>query len=149
MTNPIYAALALVLTTVTFAADHPDFTGTWKIDASKMDTSKGAPPLILRKVTREGNFLTMTEVQSRDGKKTAIIRKFSTDASDVSGTLNGQPVTSRGMWEGDKLVSDTTIADKITIHDVWSLSDDGKTWIDDIVFDGRPATWVFTRQYLP
>jgi hypothetical protein len=143
-----YVVMAIALATVAFAADHPDFTGTWKIDASKMDASKGAPPQITRTVTKENNIITVTEVQSRSGSETSIVRKFSTDGSQVTSALNGQPVKSHGAWEGNKLVSDTTIGEKISIHDVWTLSDDGQTWTNDMLFNGRPSTFIFGRQLL-
>jgi hypothetical protein len=140
---------ALVLATLAFAADHPDFTGTWKMEVSKTDDSKGPPPRITRRVSKEGNVITMTEIQHRDGKERAIIRLFSTDGTVVRGKLSGQPIATRGMWDGDKLVSDTLIGDTNMLHEVWSLSDDGRTWTNEMVFDGHPSKSVFTRQYLP
>jgi hypothetical protein len=149
MKQIIYRALALTFTVVVFAADHPDFTGTWRTDASKMDDSKGAPPRMVRRIEGDGNVLTMTEVQVREGKELSIIRKFSTDGSMVTTMLNGQRVRTHGMWDGDKLVSDTTIGDQITMHDVWSLSEDGQYWTDDMLFNGRPSKFVFVRAYIP
>jgi hypothetical protein len=149
MKQLIYAALALTFTAIVFAADHPDFTGTWRTDVSKMDDSKGPPPRMVRRIESEGNVLTMTEVQVREGKELAIVRKFSTDGSMVTTTLNGQRVRTHGMWDGDKLVSDTTIGDQITMHDVWTLSGDGQIWTDDMLFNGRPSKFVFVRAYLP
>jgi hypothetical protein len=140
--------MAIALTKVAFAADHPDFTGTWKIDTSKMDASNGPPPRMTRTVTKENNIITVTEVQTRNGNETSIVRKFSTDGSPVTSALNGQPVKSHGAWDGNKLVSDTTIGDKINIHDVWTLSDDGQTWTNDMVFNGRASTFIFSRQFL-
>jgi hypothetical protein len=147
----VYAALALTLAlaTVAFAADLPDFTGNWKIDPSKMDDSKGPAPRMIRKVEKEGNVITVTEVQMRDGKGNAIVRRFSTDGSIVSSMMNGQRVKSHGKWDGNTLVSDTTVGENITIHDVWSLSDDGQIWTNDMVFNGHPNKLIFVRQYLP
>jgi len=101
-----------------------------------------------RTVTKENNIITVTEVQTRNGNETSIVRKFSTDGSPVTSALNGQPVKSHGAWDGNKLVSDTTIGDKINIHDVWTLSDDGQTWTNDMVFNGRASTFIFSRQFL-
>jgi hypothetical protein len=140
--------MAIALATVAFAADQPDFTGTWKIDASKMDTSKGPPPRMIRTVTKEGSIFTMTEVQSRDGHELKIVRKFSTDGSEVRSELGKQRVKSHGMWDGNKLVSDTTIGEQTTVHDVWTLSDDGQTWTDDVVFNGQTTKFVFSRQFV-
>jgi hypothetical protein len=149
MKRLVHAALAFALATIAFAADHPDFTGNWKIDPSKMDSSKGAPPRMIRKVEKEGNIIIVTEVQVRDGRETAILRKFSTDGTLVTSMLNGQRVKCHGMWDGNTLVSDTTIGEGVTVHEVWALSDDGQTWTNDVVFNGRPSKFVFTRQYLP
>jgi hypothetical protein len=145
----IFTLLAFALATLVFAADHPDFTGTWKVDVSKLEESKGPPPRMTRRVSKEGNVITMTEIQIREGKERAIIRKFTTDGTHVTGTLNGQPISTRGEWQDNKLVSDTTVGDTITIHEVWSLSDDGRTWTNEMVFNGKSSTMVFTRQYLP
>ncbi len=149
MTKPFCAILTLALTTLAVAADHPDFTGSWKLDPSKMDDSKGPPPRMTRRIEMEGNMITMTEVQSRDGKNVTIVRKVSTDGSTVTSALNGQRVRSHGMWDGNKLVSDTTIGDQITLHEVWTLSEDGQSWTNEMVFNGRPAKYVFVREYLP
>jgi hypothetical protein len=148
MKKVLYTVLILALASVAFAADHPDFTGNWKIDASKAAEGKGPSPQTTRKITEEGNVITMTEVQpGRDGNEVTIVRKFSTDASEVTGEMRGQPMKSHGAWEGDKLVSDTTIGDKTMIHDVWSLSDDGKTWTNEMTFGGRPPLKVvFLKQ---
>jgi hypothetical protein len=39
-----YGALTLAPATVGLAADHPDFTGNWRIDASKAADGKGPSP---------------------------------------------------------------------------------------------------------
>jgi hypothetical protein len=143
-----WVVMAIALATAAFAADQLDFTGTWKIDASKMDTSKGPPPRLIRTVTKQGSIITMTEVQSRDGRELRVVRKFSTDGSEVRSELGGQRVKSHGMWDGNKLVSDTTIGEQTTVHDVWTLSDDGQTWTDDVVFNGQTTKFVFKRQFL-
>jgi hypothetical protein len=149
MRKTVYAAFTLALATVVFGADLPDFTGNWRLDASKMDNSNGPPPRITRRVEKDGNILTLTEVQTRDGKQTAIVRRFSTDGSIVTSALNGQREKSHGMWDGNALVSDTTIGENINVHDVWTLSDNGQIWTNDIVFNGKPAKLVFIRQYIP
>jgi len=148
MTKISTVVAAIALAPVALAAGLPDFTGTWKIDASKMDTSKGPPPRMIRMVTKEGSIFTMTEVQSRDGHELKVVRKFSTDGSEVRSELGGQRVKSHGMWDGSQLVSDTTIGEKTTVHDVWTLSDDGQTWTDEVVFNGQAAKFVFSRQFL-
>jgi hypothetical protein len=145
----LYTPLILALVALAFAADHPDFTGTWKMEVSKTDDSNGPPPRITRRVSKDGNVITMTEIQYRDGRQSTVTRLFSTDGTVVRGKLGGQPIATRGRWDGDKLVSDTTIGDTNMLHEVWSLSEDGRTWTNEMVFDGHPSKTVFTRQYLP
>jgi hypothetical protein len=145
----LYAPFTLALVALAFAADHPDFTGTWKIDVSKMGDSKGPPPRMTRRVSKDGDVITMTEIQYRDGRQSTVTRLFSTDGTVVRGKLGGQPIETRGRWDGDKLVSDTTIGDTNMRHEVWILSDDGRTWTNEMLFDGHPSKVVFTRQYLP
>jgi hypothetical protein len=115
--------------------------------ASKAAEGKGPSPETTRMVTQEGNVITMTEKQpGRDGNEITIVPKFSTDGPEVSGEMRRQPTKCKGMREGDQPVSDITIGDRV-IHDVWKLSEDGKTWTNEMSFGGRPPIKVvFLKQ---
>jgi hypothetical protein len=143
---------AILLTLVTFAltsslafaADHPDFTGTWKIDSRALDDVPSIQTT--RIVTQEGNVITVTEVRpGKDGNDGPRIRKFSTDGSEVTSEIRGQTVKSHGTWDGDKLVSETMLGD-IPVHDIWTLSADGKAWTDVTSFGKHsPFTTVYVK----
>jgi hypothetical protein len=84
----------------------------------------------------------MTELQpGRDGgPELTIIRKYPTDGSEVSmdtGMWAGAKAT--GKMEGHVLTVDTTMANGMKFHDVWTLADDGKHYTNDMVISGGPA----------
>jgi hypothetical protein len=113
----IYTTLAFVLGTAPFAARPSRFTGNCTIDSSKATKGKGPSPQTARMVTEEGDVITMTQKQhARDGNEITVVRKFSTDDSEVTGKVRGQPMKSHGTWEGTS----------------WSLFSSSSSWKRDL-----------------
>lgn len=104
---------------IAFGAEHPDFTGSWVLDAAASDSADAllaawGVPWVQRQavkamsptqtITVEGDTLTLvidvtvlvrTETLKLDG------------SPQVSTTLSGAPATTRSGWEGATLVSRT------------------------------------------
>ena len=73
MKKVLFSALTLALASVAFAADHPDFTGNWKIDASRAAEGKGPSPQTTRMVTEEGNKLLRNSRKTECGASKFLI----------------------------------------------------------------------------
>jgi hypothetical protein len=159
----LYTALTCALATVAFAQNHPDFSGFWKMDASrsKIPNSSDQVSRMTRRVRQYRTVVAITEMQSLNGKENELDRKLSTDGSKLTAELafpqgiiplvpryRELSMTSYGLWEGEKLVSDTMFSsgEKATLHEAWTMSDDGQTWTDEMTWNGMPARLVFSKQ---
>ena len=129
----IFAAL----TGIALAADKPDFSGDWKLNAAKSTFGPiPAPATYTRKVTQADSTMTIEDTQTG----TALgdqhdIRTYTTDGKEISYQANGADVKAAMTWDGDALQikakasiqgMDLIITDKVT------LGDDGKTMTDAI-----------------
>jgi len=110
------------------------FVGNWKSDPGT--------PTMTRELALEGKIIVMIELQPdrNGGPDLIIIRKYPTDGSEVTmnaGMWAGSKVT--GKLEGNVLTCDTTMPNGAKFHDVWTLSEDGKHYTNDMVITGmRP-----------
>lgn len=121
------AAVPLLLAGPGMAADHPDMSGTWAIDAGKSDF--GPMPVmtdLVVKVTVDGQDFHVN--QTGGGQPEANLH-FSTSGKEVTNEIPGGKMTSTHHWEGSDLLSDVKIVtdDGITIafKDRISYSADG------------------------
>jgi hypothetical protein len=129
----ILAALA----TFAVAADKPNFSGDWKLNAAKSNFGPlPAPATFMRKVTHAEPSITIEDTQTgTPAGDQHDTHTYTTDGKEVSFQSNGADVTSTITWDGDALLinskasvqgTDILIKDKIT------LSDEGKTMTDTI-----------------
>ena len=131
------AALALagllLLVTAAFAQPNPDFTGTWRLDASRSDSA--AHTSAVRPVTVE-IAQTPTEIRilttTPDGSGTLSY----TIAASEPPTLAATTGTPTARWVGNSLVSDA-IRDirgqSVTVQQSRQLSADGNEMIVDSI----------------
>ena len=131
MKRLMFSAIFLIIALPAFAQGPEGFVGTWRSDPGT--------PTMTRKLTLEGKTIVMTELQpGRNGAPDlTIIRKYPTDGSEVSmdtGMWAGAKAT--GKMEGNVLTVDTTMANGAKFHDVWTLSADGKHYVNDMVIIG-------------
>jgi hypothetical protein len=127
-------AMFLMIALPVFAQGPEGFVGNWKSDAGT--------PTMTRKLALEGKVIVMTELQPgrNGGPELTILRKYPTDGSEVSmdtGMWAGAKAT--GKMEGNVLTVDTTMANGMKFHDVWTLAEDGKHYTNDMVISGGPA----------
>jgi hypothetical protein len=130
MKTILSALLALTMLAGTAAAaDKPNFSGEWKMNAA--NSSFGpmpAPSSIVRKVTHAEPSLVIVEEQQGDGGPQNTTRKYTTDGKEMSFESQGAEVTSSAVWDGAALVvvSNVSVAG-LQFVDRMTVSEDGKT----------------------
>jgi hypothetical protein len=121
-------ALTILAGTVA-AADKPNFSGDWKMNAAKSNFGPiPGPASITRKVTHAEPSLTIVEEQQGDQGTQVTTRKYTTDGTDMTFESSGAVVRGTAVWEGNTLIL-TSIVDAIgvTFTDRMSISEDGRT----------------------
>ncbi|MGA3189479.1 MAG: hypothetical protein ABSF22_20430 [Bryobacteraceae bacterium] len=109
------------------AADKPDFSGNWKMDADKSTFGPTPPPTSMTsKIDHKDPDLSI-ETTSNDQTTTS---KYSTDGKETTNQMMGNDVKSTAQWEGKVLVVKSAAnfggAD-VKLVSKYSLSEDGKT----------------------
>lgn len=127
MKKLICPALLLATAGILSAAGPEGFVGSWKSDPGT--------PTMTRDLALDGKVIVMTEhIPGRNGGPEMImIRKYPTDGSTAAmdkGFWAG--ATATGKMEGNVLTVDTTQANGTIWHDVWTLSEDGKHYTDEM-----------------
>jgi len=130
--------ILLVMMTVAgmaVAADKPNFSGDWTLDATKSDFGPMPPPQSMtRKIDHSEPTLTVTQamVGGPQGDQTSTL-KYSTDGKETTNDMMGNPVKWTAKWEGDALVMNAKAdfqGNEVTLQDKWTLSADGKVLTD-------------------
>jgi len=147
--------LAAGLATAAMAADKPNFSGDWKLNAAKSTLgAMPAPTSFTRKVTHAEPSITIEDTQigtpAGDQHDT---RTYTTDGKEISYQANGADVKSAATWDGDALQIDSKTSVQgtdVAIKDKISLGDDGKT-LNDAVHITTPQgdldlVFVFEKQ---
>jgi len=131
-------AAGLALSGASFAAEHPELTGTWVLDAAKSDFGPMPVPADLV-VTITGKSPDYQMHQTGGGRADMDLR-FSTSGQPVVNDLPRAKMTSTHRWEGDVLVGEVLLetADgaKITFKDRVSCSADGKVMTTERTMSG-------------
>lgn len=127
-------AVILLVAAPLFADGPQGFVGNWKSDPGT--------PTMTRDLALEGKVIVMTEhIPGRNGgPETIMIRKYPTDGSTVTmdkGFWAG--ATATGKMEGNVLTVDTTQANGTKWHDVWTISQDGKHYTDEMSSTPAPG----------
>ena len=129
----VFAGLA----TMAFAADKPNFSGDWKLNAAKSSFGPIPPPTsYTRKITHADPAITIEDTQtgSAAGDQHET-RKYTTDGSELAYQANGADVKSKMIWDGDALQIDSKASIQgmdIIIKDKVTLGDAGKTLTDTV-----------------
>jgi hypothetical protein len=146
----LFAIFIILLAVAGFAAaaDKPNFSGDWKIDAMKSSFGPMPPPEVYnRKIEHNDPGLKVTEEQKGAmGERTSTL-SFSTDGKEVSNDLQGMIAKSTAAWDGDKLKLTTNIdaqGTAIKLQENWSLSGDGKVLTAAIKFTSPQGEFEIT-----
>ena len=147
----IIAALA----SAALAADKPNFSGDWKLNASKSNFGPiPAPATYARKVTHAEPSITIEDTQTGTAAGDQHdTRTYTTDGKEISYQANGADVKAALTWDGDALQINAKASIQgmdLVIKDKMTLTDGGKT-LTDAVHIALPQgeldlTMVFDKQ---
>ena len=149
------AFMLAALASLAAAADKPNFSGDWKLNAAKSNFGAvPAPATYLRKVTHAEPSITIENTQTGGAMGDQHdVRTYTTDGKEIAFEANGADVKAALTWDGDALMINSKASIQgmdIIIKDKISLGDDGKT-MTDAVHVGAPQgdieiTLVFDKQ---
>lgn len=136
------------------AADKPDFSGNWKLDADKSVFGPMPPPTSMtRKIDHKDPAISVDQAQSGPQGDMNTTMKYTTDGVETVNSLMGNDVKSKAVWDGKTLVI-TSAANfggtDVKLTDKWSLADDGKTLTDVMAISAPQGdfeiTYVLVKQ---
>src|SRR5271163_4984323 len=83
------------------AADKPDFSGDWKMDADKsvFPPPLPAPSKMTRKIDHKDPAVSYTEARTGDQGDLNITMKYSTDGKETTNNLMGNDIKSKAAWD--------------------------------------------------
>jgi hypothetical protein len=149
------ALIIAALASIALAADKPNFSGDWKMNAAKSNFGPiPAPASYTRKVTHAEPSITIDNTQTG----TALgdqhdAQTYTTDGKQIAFSANGADVKSAVTWDGDALLINSKASVQgmdIIIKDKISLSDGGKTMTDAVHIGSEQGdidlTLVFEKQ---
>jgi hypothetical protein len=153
MTHSILATLVFLMA-ASAAAAGPNFSGDWKMNASKSDFGvMPAPASIVSKVTHNDPELKVANTQVSDMGEFSSEMTYTTDGKECVNKVRELDVKSIVKWEGDTLVFDSKLefqGSPLTMSDKWTLSADGKTLTMTRSISGpmgnADSTLVFDKQ---
>jgi hypothetical protein len=126
---PVCALLAVSFTAL--AGDTPNFTGEWKLNASKSNFGPvPAPDLLTRTIKHNDPQLEIATYQKGARGESKSELKYTTDGKPAENKVQNLDSKGTARWEGDRLVIESWLeiqGSEIRGKEVWSLSDGGKT----------------------
>src|SRR5260370_15511668 len=85
---------------VAMAADKPDFSGDWKMDADKSSFGQMPPPAsIVAKIDHKDPALSITTTQNHQTQTF----KYSTYGKETTNSMIGNCMKSKAVWDGKTL----------------------------------------------
>jgi hypothetical protein len=129
----------LALTVAAIAADKPDFTGTWKLDATKSDFGQmPAPEKMERVIDHKDPAIKIKTTQSSPNGDRTMDTEYTLDGKEQKQETPRGVVMYTPKWEGNVVVIDSKRTMNVQGQQVeitgverWSLSEDGKTMTVD------------------
>jgi hypothetical protein len=147
------AILALALTCSLAAADKPDFTGSWKINAAKSDFGPMPPPDKWDMVVehKDPALKVKTTMANQMGERTNEAA-YTTDGKETTVGEGGGQTQATVTWDGESIVFKTLRkanmqGEQIEIKGVekWTLSGDGKTLTVDMTLTAPMGEFQMKR----
>ena len=123
--------VATLFSSLLVAADKPDFSGEWVMNAAKSDWGQIPPPSkFIRKIDhKDPNMAMNTTIASSQGEMSTDV-KYTTDGKEATNSIRGTDVKGTMSWAGNdiQLVTKRQIPDgELVQKEDWKLSADGKT----------------------
>jgi hypothetical protein len=125
----IALSLATILAVaILAAADRPDFTGTWRLNAAQSNypNKNAIPSKLLKIVTMKGDALHYIVERELAGKSSRMDLQLTIGDSDPDSN-----VTAR--WDGATMVVEMVSADGVRQIEHWTLESGGKRLTDRTV----------------
>jgi hypothetical protein len=131
------ALIIAALASIALAADKPNFSGDWKMNAAKSSFGPiPAPATYTRKVTHAEPSITIENTQTGTAMGDQHdTRTYTTDGKEISYQANGADVKAAVSWDGNALLINSKASIQgmdIIIKDTITLADDGKTMTDAV-----------------
>jgi hypothetical protein len=122
---------------IAMAADKPNYSGDWKLNAAKSDFGPiPAPTTYTRKIMHAEPSITIEDTQTGSAMGDQHdTRTYTTDGKEVTYQSNGADVKAALTWDGDALQVDSKASIQgmdILIKDKIALSEAGKTMTDAV-----------------
>jgi hypothetical protein len=144
----------LVIAVAAYAADKPDFSGNWKMDADKSVFGPIPPPASMALVIdHKEPDISVNQTSTGPGGDQNATSKYSTDGKETINDFMGTSVKSKAHWDGNTLVIDSSLdagGGPVKVTSKWSLSDDGKTLTDAVNISSPQGdadmTYVLVKQ---
>lgn len=135
------ASLLFVLTCGAFAAETGAFAGTWKQNMEKSTNKPSWLKSYEAKIDINGDKLTITTTMVSDRGERSYDRTYTLGKEEQSVGGDGDQFTTTVKIDGRSLIFD--IQEKegnvlLTSHEVWTVSEDGKTMTKTIKHSGGP-----------
>lgn len=136
----LIAILLLLGCSAAIAADKPNFSGTWKLNADKSDFGPMPKP-------ERVDFVLLHKDPELNVKSTALTQagevtnevKILTDGTEFTNDLHGQQIKGTAKWEGKTLVvtqKASVQGTEIVVTQKWTMSEDGKSLTQEVSISG-------------
>jgi hypothetical protein len=134
MTTRLATVLAVLLAVGGQGSAKPNFSGEWKMNATKSDFGVLPPPSSMRRtITHAEPTLSIVEDQRSDLGDVSTTRKYVTDGTPTTFMSQGADVKSSATWDGDALVVVSKVdAVGLSFNDRMTLSPDGRTLVSNV-----------------
>lgn len=123
--KPFLLLPILLLATGLLAQNHPNFTGTWKLNPTKSEKNSAAPTQLVVEVDHKDPVFKYHVWGTAGGQQIDETESFTTDGK---GSRDSHGVNVTASWDGGDLVTLGTAGDGSMVFLArLSLSSDGKT----------------------
>lgn len=133
------AAIAALALFSAAAAEKPDFTGEWKLNADKSDLGGQPPPdSWVRKIHQKDGKISFATIQQREGQEFRSEFTLTTDGKEGSFQMGGGEAKGSMTWDGPVLVLKTQRESgmgPIIQNERATLAPDGKSVTFDVAIN--------------
>lgn len=130
-------------------ASRPNFSGRWELDRSRSDFGSLPPDdSALELIHHQEPKLTITQVWKNAEGEHTLVWQLTTDGTENLTRVNETEITSRTVWEDNKLVTEWRMKRGAQLNqgkNVRSLSEDSKTMTVGV---GQRSTGSEIEQHL-
>ncbi len=134
MKTAYLVSILLMLALPAFGEQKPNFSGTWKLNATESKFPSGNPPVMTRFVEHKGATLHLKIVRDNNGSPSV------TEAKTTIGEANPEnPVNA--VWAGSVLVVTFVSSQQgITQTERWKLDEVGKRTVAETLIQSTDGT---------